>query len=836
MNTMSTQPAKRVLNLGSPRVRLILSNMLIVFIALSIMGLYVYYRAQQSSDYLTTQLEESIYQQARDNLDATSKIQTAQLNNFFIEIKNNITEIGTALGNMLSNEQTIGSGGYWDASASLSRLSTGSWDNANTETASVFIPASNDLTESLVTELNAARQLDFLVPSLLEANPDVVAIYFGGPGGETIYYPNIDLAAIIPPDFDVTKRPWYLAAAPGKNPELKAVWSDPILDAALNGLVITSSYPVIDGSGNFRGVTAMDIQLTRITDIVSNIRVGETGYAFLLDADFRVIAMPELGYQDLNIAADLLPLGEVLDEAKVAASVPPEFWALISDMAAGNSGFETLAIGGVERFIVYEPVPEVGYSIAIVVPTQELLAEAIATNQQIAESTRNIVFVGILLTVGILVITLFLMLGVGNRIARPLVSLTKTAEEIERGNLNARASINAQGELGILAHAFNAMTAQLRDTIENLENRIADRTRALERRTEQMRAALEVGSAATSVRDLEELLTRITHLISQRFGYYHVGIFLLDERQEFAVLRAANSRGGQAMLARSHRLRVGQEGIVGFVTGSGQPRIALNVGEDKVYFQNPDLPQTRSEAAIPMVASGQVIGALDVQSTNEAAFEEEDLITLRVLADQIAIAIENARLLAESQKSLEAVQRAYGEISRMSWQAIFEEKLRPLGYSALPQGNIAPVSTEEYSPEHLQAIQTGKTILSEDERLLYTPIKVLGNPIGVIRLKQKDDARWTPQNIAVITSLADQLGAALESARLYEQIQDRAKRESMVAEITTHIGSSVELETILETTAQEIGRLFADSEVILQFKGEERIPRRLNKTQEEGNA
>jgi len=176
MNTMARKPAKKLLNLGSLRVRLILSNMLIIFIALSVMGLYVYYRAQQSSDYLTTQLEESVYQQARDNLDATSKIQTAQLNNFFIEIKNNITEIGTALGNMLSNEQTIGSGGYWNASDALGRLPTGSWDNPNAETASVFIPASNDLTESLTIELNAARQLDFLIPSLLEANPDVVAI------------------------------------------------------------------------------------------------------------------------------------------------------------------------------------------------------------------------------------------------------------------------------------------------------------------------------------------------------------------------------------------------------------------------------------------------------------------------------------------------------------------------------------------------------------------------------------------------------------------------------------------------------------------------------------
>jgi GAF domain-containing protein/HAMP domain-containing protein len=832
---MTIKPAKRRLDLGSLRVRLIVSYMLIAIFSFSLMGIYGSYRAQQSNNYLTKQLEQNVYQQARDNLESATEFQAAELNNFYTGIKKDIIQVGNTLANMLSDEIVLGADSYWDASTALTRLPNGSWDNDNAETASIFIPASVEPATDLILEINAARKLDFLVPPLLDANPDVVALYFGGKQGETIYYPNIDLAAIVPNDFDVTQRPWYLAAAPAMNPQKQAVWSDPYLDAALNGLVITSSFPVYDQTGNFRGVTAMDIQLTRITDIVSSIQIGQTGYAFLLDEESRIIALPEAGYQDLGISPEMLPLGEILEAQNLSPAIPQEFWNTISSMTAGESGFRTVTINGVERFIAYKSIGEVNYSIAIVVPSEELLASAIAANEQISRVARTAVLIGIFLSIGVLIVTLVLTLQIGNRLTRPLIGLTQIAEEIERGNLNAIAKIEGRGELATLAHTFNSMTAQLRDTIGNLEKRVADRTRALERRTEQMRAALEVGSAAVSVRDLEELLMRTTYLISQRFGFYHVGIFLLDERQEYAVLRASNSKGGQAMLARGHRLRVGQEGIVGFVTSSGQPRIALSVGEDKVYFQNPDLPQTRSEATIPMIASGQVIGALDVQSTDEAAFEEEDLITLRVLADQIAIAIENARLLTESQKSIEAAQRAYGEISRTSWQAIFEEKLRPLGYSALPKGNIVPVSAEKPSPEHVQAIQAGQAVLSEDEKVLYAPIKVLGNPIGVIRLKQKDDARWTSQNIAIINSLADQLGAALESARLYEQIRDRARRESMVAEITSQIGSSVELETILQTTAREIGRIFSGSEVVLQFKDEEH-PRRLNKTQEESNA
>jgi GAF domain-containing protein len=354
----------------------------------------------------------------------------------------------------------------------------------------------------------------------------------------------------------------------------------------------------------------------------------------------------------------------------------------------------------------------------------------------------------------------------------------------------------------------------------DLEMRVSERTTELQRRAVQMQAALDVGRAATSIRNLEELLSRITHLISQRFGFYHVGVFLLDERKEYAVLRAANSKGGQIMLKRGHKLQVGQAGIVGYVTGTGTPRIALDVGEDKVYFQNPDLPQTRSEMALPLAVSGNVIGALDVQSTEEAAFGEEDLITLRVMADQISIAIDNARLFLESQSAIESVRRAYGEIRSTAWQNIFVTKQKPFGYSSLSNGQIIPVA-EESSPESLKAIRTGIPALSKDELTLHVPVKVLGDSIGVIVLKQRGSARWTTRDIEVVNTLSDQLGTALESARLYEQIRERARTESMITDITSKIGSSIELDTIMETTVEEIGRIFSGSEIVLQFKREE---------------
>lgn len=805
--------------ISSLRAKLILGNMIVTVLAIVGMGLYIYYRAQQSNNYLTSQLDTSVYQQAQVQLTAKSREQTSQLNNFFYSIRKDISTIGETLGNLLSQEQTVGGGEYWNATRSLGRLQTGSWDNPNSETASVFIPAKAELTPDLVTELNAAIQGDFVIPSFLESNPDVVAIYFGGRSGDILYYPNIDLANIVPPDFDVSHRPWYINAAPAVNTEHKAVWSDPYLDAALNGLVITSSIPVYDQSGTFRGVTAMDIQLNRITNIVANIRVGQTGYAFLIDSQRRLIAMPKAGYQDLGITLDSLPLGETFDQEKIATPLTSEFWQLLADMTAGKGGFTTLTIGGVERFAIYQPVPEVGYSVGIIVPAQELLADAIAANEQIAQVTRNTIFVSILLTGVILAAALLLTMGIGNRLTRPLVALTKTAEEISAGNLAAVASVGVQDEIGTLANAFNSMTARLRDMIENLGQRVTERTLALERRAVQMQAALEVGRAVASMRNLEELLPRITHLISQRFGFYHVGIFLIDERNEYAVLRAANSKGGQAMLKRGHKLQVGQAGIVGYVTGTGEARIALDVGEDKVYFHNPDLPQTRSEMALPLAISNKVIGALDVQSTEEAAFSEEDLVTLRVMADQIATAIDNARLFTESQFAVESVRRAYGDIRGAAWQDIFKEKQKSLGYSSLSSGQVVPAA-EKISAESAKALQTGVPILSEDGLALHVPVNILDNPIGVLTLKQKGNARWGSQDIDAIKTLADQLGTALESARLYEQILERARTESLLTNITARIGSSIELETIMQTTVEEIGRIFDGSEVLIQMTRE----------------
>ncbi len=331
------------------RNRLIAGSIAIVFLAIAVMGAFVFLRTRQTNASLIERLDTATRNEAENILAATADRQAETLSSYFASLKTGIISLKDYGQNLLSDQPSFGTGTFWNASESLTRNDKNSWDNPNDEIGSVFIPAASDLSEAMVSELNVIRHMDLLAPSILGSNPDVIAVYFGGSSGYTLYYPNIDLAAIVPADFDVTGRPWYLKAAPDSNPGGDAVWSDPYLDAALNGIVITNSAPVHDGSGRLYGVVAQDIQLTRISEIITNIRVGESGYAFLIDRDRRLIAMPEPAYRDLGIDPGLFPLGNELTTEGLGKSATG-LNAIILEMISGQSGFSEINLNNTRPF------------------------------------------------------------------------------------------------------------------------------------------------------------------------------------------------------------------------------------------------------------------------------------------------------------------------------------------------------------------------------------------------------------------------------------------------------------------------------------------------------
>ena len=436
----------------------------------------------------------------------------------------------------------------------------------------------------------------------------------------------------------------------------------------------------------------------------------------------------------------------------------------------------------------------------------------------------------------------------------PVRRLTAVTDAVTSGNLNARAKVETEDEIGILANAINQMTGELQQNLIGLEQRVGERTRDLEKRSVQLQAVAEIGRAAATIRNPDELLSRVTHLISERFDFYHVGIFLIEEEgtggkaHRFAVLRAANSEGGQRMLARGHKLGVGQQGIVGYVTGSGNPRIALDVGEDSQYFNNPDLPMTRSEMALALSIGGKIIGALDVQSIQAGAFAREDVAILQVMADLVAISIENARLFTDSKEALETSRRAYGELSRRAWIEMLSSS-EEVSYTSLEY----PYLTESEGKAHRVALQkplalpttgakggiehrggndqrqmesttgeTGETTKEEEDAVTYPlslPIKVRDTVIGYLdTYKPMESGSWTPEEYDMVTTIIDQLGVALESARLYRSSQSQAERERLIGEVASRMRESLDVDAVLRTAVQELRRSLGISQVEVRIK------------------
>ena len=356
----------------------------------------------------------------------------------------------------------------------------------------------------------------------------------------------------------------------------------------------------------------------------------------------------------------------------------------------------------------------------------------------------------------------------------------------------------------------------------SLEERVEERTRELARHSTYLEATAQVAGQIAATLELQDLLSNVVALISDQFGFYHTGVFLLDAKTEWAELKAASSVGGKQMLERSHRLRVEEKGVVGYAAHRGQARIALDTDADAVFLQNPDLPDTRSEIALPLRARGQTIGVLDVQSTVPQAFGEEDMTVLQTLADQVALAISNSRLFQQSQESLEAERRAYGELGRQAWIQVLQTRPE-LGFVSDQQGTVPAGPALE--PRMQKALQTGHAIVAgQDGTALAIPIQVRGHTIGVVDVQRPSDSgreAWTPDQIAMLQTLADQLGVALDSARLYEDSQRRAIQERLVGEITSRMRESLDMETVLKTAADQIWGTLGMSKVTVRLVSEE---------------
>lgn len=356
-----------------------------------------------------------------------------------------------------------------------------------------------------------------------------------------------------------------------------------------------------------------------------------------------------------------------------------------------------------------------------------------------------------------------------------------------------------------LLERTQALEEQSQIITQNAE-KLRESNESAQKRANQLQALAKVSSSIARINNLEELLPEITRVINEQFGFYHIGIFLSDEADEYAILSASNSEGGKRMINRGHRLKIGEVGIVGNVVGTGTPRIALDTGADAVFFENPDLPDTHSEMALPLRYGEEIIGALDVQSLEPDAFGEDDVEVLTTLADQVSIAIQNARQFEATQKSLAEAEAIYRQYLRNEWSRVGQrQEVAGFSYSLLGTRQVEASFTTE---EAQLAIEKGDLQIRETEgaSALALPIKLRDEIIGVLNVRAPAGHDWSENEIDLVRAVADRVAISAENARLFEETTNRAERERIVADITNKIRSTNDPNEMLNTALAELQR------------------------------
>ncbi|MGD8790980.1 MAG: GAF domain-containing protein [Anaerolineae bacterium] len=357
--------------------------------------------------------------------------------------------------------------------------------------------------------------------------------------------------------------------------------------------------------------------------------------------------------------------------------------------------------------------------------------------------------------------------------------------------------------------------------LEESRDALDAQTQILERRTAQLRAAAGLSRTVVSLLDMSELLWQAADLVGEQFDLYHVGIFQIDSTGRWAEYRAGAGQAGHLLAEQGFRLEVGGDSMVGWCTAQAQARIIQDVqGEDGDVkagrVDHPLVPQTRSEAALPLLARGRVLGALSLQSDRPGAFDPDTVAVLQTIVDQIAVAMDNVRLIASSQQALEAARRAYGESTRQAWAEMLRGRggwgYRFEGADVTPLEGKGPVET------------AGDRPVTEVD----IPLKIRGEVVGVLNF-QKDgnqsdrpDARapgeaWTADEIRLLERMVEQMGLALESARLYQDTQSRATRERLIGEVATRMRESLEMGTLLRTAASEMRQALDLDDLVIRL-------------------
>jgi GAF domain-containing protein/HAMP domain-containing protein len=410
-----------------------------------------------------------------------------------------------------------------------------------------------------------------------------------------------------------------------------------------------------------------------------------------------------------------------------------------------------------------------------------------------------------------LIVVLFLLIVLGNQmITPPLINLREAMEAAIDGDYNYQVSArDRHDEIGQLSAAFVDMRTHVRGLLDDLESRIASRTRDIS-------ATQEVGRFAASQRNLQTLMEQVVELIVEKFSdIYHAQIFLLDADREYAMLRASTGEPGKIMLARGHKLGVGSVSVIGQVTSQGEVVVARDTGTSQVHQRNELLPLTRAELAIPLKVGNVTIGALDVQSRIRDSFGKDEIAILQTMADQVAVAIENARLYQESVRRLEEIERINRSSTLQTWQEYLHSQRE---HQLSSEAGVA--SGIDLSTIRKQAIAQNRIVVgavtAHQTIPIAVPVQLRGQILGAVEW-EIPASDLNENKLQLAQELANRLAASLDNARLFQESQRAAERERVVNNIAARLTPQTEISDILQTAVREVGQALRAPQVSIRL-------------------